>query len=151
LRFQELSLNNLWGIHLHVAGLAEMMFNILNKCACAPHRQNLCFKRLDMTDEIPNAATADEGPTNEERAAWAEVGLLAFAQRTGMARENVGDDEDSFLIVADLLADLGHWCDRKGVGMKSALEYAAGHYQTETGGKGKQLTKMNTSEEREGD
>jgi hypothetical protein len=97
-----------------------------------------------MTDEIPNDVTADEGTTNDERAAWAGVALVAFSQRTGMVRKNVSDDEDCFLIVADLLADLAHWCDRKGVLMQTALEYAAGHYQTETGGAGKQLTKKAT-------
>ncbi len=94
-----------------------------------------------MTDPTLSDATAGEGPSNDERAAWAEVALLAFGQRMGMVREKLGADEDAFLIVADLLADLAHWCDRKDVGMQSALEYAAGHYQTETGGKGKQLIK----------
>jgi hypothetical protein len=97
-----------------------------------------------MANSAPHDATRDEATTNDERAAWAGVALVAFSQRTGMVRKNLSDGEDCFLIVADLLADLAHWCDRKGVPMQSALEYAAGHYQTETGGTGKQLTKKAT-------
>jgi hypothetical protein len=94
-----------------------------------------------MTNPIPHDATADEGTTNDQRAAWAEVALLAFGQRTGMAKTKVGNEEASFLLVADLLVDLAHWCDRNGVNLAGTLKYAARHYQTETGGKGKQLTK----------
>jgi hypothetical protein len=54
-------------------------------------------------------ATAVERPTNDDRASWAEAALLGFAQRTGLAKDIIGDKEDSFLIVSDLLADLAHW------------------------------------------
>jgi len=92
-----------------------------------------------MTDPIPNDATTDEGTTNDERASWAEVGLLAYGQRTGTVGEKVGDDEDPSLIVTDLLADIAHWCDRNNVDLQSALESATKYYQTETGEKGRQL------------
>jgi hypothetical protein len=92
-----------------------------------------------MADPVPKDATADDGTTNDERAAWAEVALLAFGQRTGMVKERIGDDADPFLIVADLLADIAHWCDRNSVDLQSALAYAARHYQAETGGEGTQL------------
>lgn len=92
-----------------------------------------------MKTRVPPDATADEDVTNDERASWAEVGLLAFGQRTGMAHEAVGDDEDPFLIVSDLLADLAHWCDRNGVDMQAAIRHATKHYQTETGSQGRQL------------
>lgn len=92
-----------------------------------------------MTDPIPNDATADEGTANDERAAWAEVALLAYGLRKEMVYEEIGDDEDLFLIVADLLADIAHWCDRNSVDLQSALAYAARHYQVETGGEGTQL------------
>jgi hypothetical protein len=56
-----------------------------------------------------------------------------------MAKETLGDKEDPFLIVSDLLADLAHWCDRNRVDLPSALAHAARHYHTETGGQGEQL------------
>ena len=82
---------------------------------------------------------ADEHPTNDDRASWAEAALIAFAQRTGLAKETLGDKEDPFLIVSDLLADLAHWCDHNQVDLPSALAHAARHYQAETGGQGGQL------------
>jgi hypothetical protein len=92
-----------------------------------------------MTDPIPNDATADEGTTNDERASWAEVALLAYGQRTGTVGDKVGDDEDPSVIITDLLADVAHWCDRNNVDLQSALASAAKYYQTETGGEGRQL------------
>jgi hypothetical protein len=82
---------------------------------------------------------ADDGPSNDDRALWAEAALLAFAQRTGLAKETVGDKEDSFFIISDLLADLAHWCDRNEVDLPSALIHAAEHYRAETNGRGKQF------------
>ena len=87
----------------------------------------------------PPDATGDEGITNDERASWAEVGLIAFGQLTGMVRSHIGDKEDGFLVVADLLCDIAHWCDRNGVDLPSALRLAASHYMEETGGQGGQL------------
>lgn len=89
--------------------------------------------------KIPTDATVDEGTTNDERASWAEVSLLAYGQRTGTVGETVGDDEDPFLVIGDLLADLAHWCDRNGIDLQLALGYATRHYQKETGSEGKQL------------
>ena len=88
----------------------------------------------------PNDPLTEESITNDERASWAEVALLAYGQRTGVAGEQVGDDGDQFLIVSDLLADLGHWCDRHDVNMRSALAHAAKHYHAETGGAGRQFS-----------
>ncbi len=81
----------------------------------------------------------DGGIPNDERASWAEAALLAFAQRTGMAKEMVGDKEEAFFIVSDLLADLGHWCDRHQVDLAAALVHAAHHYSAETKGYGRQF------------
>lgn len=92
-----------------------------------------------MTQSIPPDATADEGTTNDERASWAAATLLSFGKQTGMVRETLGDLEDAFLVLADLLTDLGHWCDRNNVSLQSAIQYATKHYRTETGGVGKQL------------
>jgi hypothetical protein len=91
-----------------------------------------------MDDSIQEEPS-DDGTTNDDRASWAEVALLVFAQRTGTAKEMVGDKEDPFLIVSDLLADLGHWCDRHGVDLPLALVHAAQHYLAETDGTGKQF------------
>ncbi len=88
---------------------------------------------------LPPDATADEGTTNAERASWAEIALRALGQRTGTVHEVVGDDEDPFFIVADLLADFAHWCDRSKVTLQSAIQYATRHYQTETASEGRQL------------
>lgn len=92
-----------------------------------------------MTDLLPPDAAADEGTTNAERASWAEIALCAYGRRTGTVNEVVGDDDDPFLIVADLLADLAHWCDRSSVNLQSALQHATRHYQTETAFEGRQL------------
>ncbi len=83
----------------------------------------------------------DEGIPNDDRASWAEAALLAFAQRTGMAKEMVGDKEDTFFIVSDLLADLGHWCDRHRLDLAEALAHAGHHYSTETKGYGRQFNR----------
>ncbi len=92
---------------------------------------------------MPNPTHAeqpsDEEPSNDDRALWAETALLAFAQRTGLAKEIVGDKEDRFFIISDLLADLAHWCDRNEVDLPSALIHAAEHYRAETNGRGKQF------------
>lgn len=92
-----------------------------------------------MPRPVPPDATADEGITNDQRASWAEVGLIAFGQRTGLVRSHMGDKEDPFLVVADLLGDLAHWCDRNDVDMQVALGLAAQHYCEETGGEGEQF------------
>jgi len=92
-----------------------------------------------MTNLLPPDATADEGTTNAQRASWDEAALLAYGKRTGTVREAVGDNEDPLLIVADLLADLAHWCDRNGIELQSAIRHAARHYQTETAHQGRQL------------
>ena len=89
--------------------------------------------------QIPPDGIADEGITNAERASWAQVGLIAFGQRTGMVRSHIGDKEDAFLVVADLLCDIAHWCDRNGVDLQSALSLAKSHYIEETSGQGTQL------------
>ncbi|HEY4679036.1 MAG TPA: hypothetical protein VIJ01_17855 [Candidatus Angelobacter sp.] len=91
-------------------------------------------------DDANNAEQpSGEGPGNDDRALWAEAALLAFAQRTGLAKEIVGDKEDRFFIISDLLADLAHWCDRHEVDLPAALVHAAQHYRAETNGRGKQF------------
>jgi hypothetical protein len=93
-----------------------------------------------MVTRIPPDATADEGISNAERANWAEAALMAFGRATGAVSSSIGDIEEPFLIVADLLADIAHWCDRNSVELQSAMRYAARHYSTETGAEGRQLS-----------
>jgi hypothetical protein len=93
-----------------------------------------------MDDSNHSEMPSDDGTANDERASWAEVALLVFAQRTGMAQETLGDEEDAFFIVSDLLADLGHWCDRHKVDLAAALVHAAQHYRVETKGHGRQFS-----------
>jgi hypothetical protein len=95
-----------------------------------------------MPRPIPPDATAFEGITNDQRASWAEVGLVAFGQRTGLVRAHLGDKEDPFLVVADLLGDIAHWCDRNDVDLQVALRLAAQHYDEETGGEGEQFGEL---------
>lgn len=92
-----------------------------------------------MVDRVPPEATADEGTTNDERAGWAEIGLRAYGIHTGTVGWTVGDDEDPFLIIVDLLADLAHWCDRHHVDLQAAIRGATRHYRKETSWKGRQL------------
>jgi hypothetical protein len=92
-----------------------------------------------MTDLLPPDATADEGVTNAERASWAETALRAFGQRTGTAYRVDGDDEEAFLVIADLIADIAHCCDRNNVDLQFAIQYATRHYQAETASEGRQL------------
>ena len=91
-------------------------------------------------NSLPPDATADEGITNAERSLWAETALLAFGRQIGAVSNSIGDKEEPFLIVADLLADLAHWCDRNNVELRSAIQYAARHYRAETASQGKQLS-----------
>jgi hypothetical protein len=66
---------------------------------------------------------------NDDRAAWAGKALAAFMQ-TGTIHETGTDDEEAAL--ADLLADLMHWCDRNNHHFNLALVRARFHYNAET-------------------
>ena len=60
---------------------------------------------------------------NADRAMWAETALREFQEETG------SDDED---MLADLLADLMHWCDREGVVWEEELRQGVEYYGEET-------------------
>lgn len=75
----------------------------------------------------------DPDGKNEQRAGWAEDGLLAFQASVGTA------DED---VVCDFLADLGHYCDRKGIDLGFQVGRAKTHYEAETGDKGTQFSSL---------
>jgi hypothetical protein len=69
------------------------------------------------------AGKPDPDGKNALRAEWAETALRAFQEETGT------DDED---MLADLLCDMMHWCDREGFVFKEALRRATSHYGEET-------------------
>jgi hypothetical protein len=92
-----------------------------------------------MAQLIPPDANRRRRNHQRRTCILAEAALLVFAQRTGMAKEMVGDKEDPFLIVSDMLADLAHWCDRCHVDLPAALVHAAHHYSAETKGYGRQF------------
>lgn len=69
-------------------------------------------------------------PTNEHRAGWAGLALKTFNLATG------SDLEDA---VADMIADLAHWCDRHGLKLADEIDRARGMYGEETEGKGAQF------------
>jgi hypothetical protein len=76
-------------------------------------------RRLIMTYKLP----PDPEGMNERRTAWAGLAIAAFRDATG------ADPEDA---LPDLLADLMHWCDRKGSDFDAALERGRYHYEAET-------------------
>lgn len=71
----------------------------------------------------PRPIPPDPEGRNMDRAAWADVACRAFMDRTGT------DFED---VVADLLCDLKHWCDRNNVSFMQELRRAEGMYRDET-------------------
>ena len=85
---------------------------------------------------LPNRAAdeTDSSPSNDQRATWAEIGLLKFASETGQIPKLEMED-----IVCDFLADLAHFCDRHRIDMQDQLRRAHGNYTAETQNKGEQI------------
>ena len=74
----------------------------------------------------------------EENDKWAETAkdcLDLFMKQTGCDPENA---------LADLLANLAHWCDRNDTEFEVELRRAAMHYGEETDGRGAQLDDIST-------
>lgn len=69
------------------------------------------------------AVPPDPDGENDNRAEWAERGLMAFARATGCDREDM---------VHDMLADIRHWCDRNNMDWDIALTRAMSAYDGET-------------------
>jgi hypothetical protein len=63
---------------------------------------------------------------NEERADWAQVALDAFAEEVNES------DEPTEQLIRDLITDLSHLCDRKGLDMDTLYEIGRGMYSEET-------------------
>jgi hypothetical protein len=79
----------------------------------------------------------NEWPRNADRARWAAFAVAKFANATGMSEDLTADPET---VLADLLADLMHWCDaqrtsrhliKETVDFESALGRARDHYREE--------------------
>lgn len=71
------------------------------------------------------------GPDNNERAAWARVGIFAFAEETGIA------NEDIHMQVTDFLCDLMHLADYEELDWENIVRIAEDHYNAEVFEEGK--------------
>jgi hypothetical protein len=80
-----------------------------------------------------NALPSDPEDMNDERAYWAGETLAYFTRTYG---EQEGGDRQN---LADLLADLAHYCDRNGLSLDGCLTTAQMHYAEETDHKGAQF------------
>lgn len=64
-----------------------------------------------------------DGNLNDKRSDWAQAAIVAFAIATG------SDLEDA---IADLIGDLGHFCDRHGLDMQRQVDRGREFYDYET-------------------
>ena len=71
--------------------------------------------------------TDGDGPANGQRAKWANCGVVGFLLASGEL-EPIRIDEDS---VRDLLADLGHLCDREGLDFPAIVNAAKRDWRAE--------------------
>lgn len=72
---------------------------------------------------------------NKDRADWANVALAAFGDETGQTIDGDGPQQ----MIADLLCDLAHFCDRNGLSFAVCLSSGRNHYEEETSRKGTQF------------
>ena len=72
----------------------------------------------------------DPEELNHQRACWAAGAIAAFRGATQ------SDLEDA---LCDLIADLGHWCDRNSMNLAAEIERGKSHYGEETDREGKQF------------
>jgi hypothetical protein len=77
----------------------------------------------------------DPEDMNDKRADWIARSLGTFIKNTGQTVKEDGYEE----IVGDFLADLGHFCDRKGINLQERLDVASHHYGEETDREGTQF------------
>lgn len=95
--------------------------------------RGLRVKRARTSNRLP---TINNGPSNADRCLWGELALHSFAGVSGAKRELAQDPET---VLADLLADLMHWCEMQGdlhrrdhpVDFESALRRARCHHAEE--------------------
>ena len=109
-------------------------------------RYNLKESETWFADEfqsrkVPPDTDRDDDYNNTARASSAQHGLIAFAEVTG---QNLNNPEDGADTVADLVCNLAHYCDRKGLQLSAILQRSVNHYHEETKGKGLQFV-VNTT------
>lgn len=66
-------------------------------------------------------------PTNAMRAKWADESIQLFARNTGL--DTSGDEEETAF--KDLLADMRHWCDERGIDFEFHVQNSFHVYQEE--------------------
>jgi hypothetical protein len=81
-----------------------------------------------------NSLPSDPEDMNDARAEWAGDALAYFARKHG--EEEEGCEAQN---LADLLADLAHYCDRNGLSLDGCLTTAQMHYAEETDHEGAQF------------
>jgi len=64
-------------------------------------------------------------PTNDDRASWADAAMRTFCETVGI------EPEDKRTQLADLLADLRHWCDQHDVDFDEVCEGSREVYREE--------------------
>ena len=67
-----------------------------------------------------------EGLTNGARAEQAECGVVAASEARGESGQEVCEDS-----IRDLLADLGHLCDREGIDFPAIIDTAKKDWRAE--------------------
>ena len=77
-------------------------------------------KRDGLPDGLP------DGPTNGARAEQAECGVLAASEARGEGGQELCEDA-----IRDLLADLGHLCDREGWSFPAIINTAKKDWRAE--------------------
>lgn len=85
------------------------------------HSDNWAVTDLNFTSVSKAAAT------NKDRAGWAQVAADAFASETRMDKAN----EDMETVLTDLLCDIMHLCNQKGIDFKQVLDSGQAHFETD--------------------
>lgn len=80
----------------------------------------------DYRARLDVAAAKYPGNKNETRADWAQIALDAFAEQVG------AENEPTETNIRDLITDLCHLADRKGLDMDALIEAGRGMYGEET-------------------
>lgn len=70
--------------------------------------------------------TTCDGPNNLQRAEWAERALEIFCDETGIDME-----VEKREAVSDLMCNLGHYCDRRGLDFITLASHAIGLWDVE--------------------
>jgi len=79
---------------------------------------------------------------NNRRADWARDALEYFEQYGESPHPNSTAEEEREIAkqnLSDLIADMGHYCDRNGLLMNEVIRIASEHYAEETGWEGRQF------------